>query len=138
MTFLFFLTVLIYNVRAQSDLEIYPNAYTAYKTQDSITIDGMAEEMAWNSVEWSSDFVDIQGVKTPKYHTNIKMIWDETYFYILAKIEEPHVWADIYQHDAIIFHNNDFEVFVDPDGDTHNYYELEINALNTVWDIRLF
>ena len=71
MTFLFFLTVLIYNVRAQSDLEIYPNAYTAYKTQDSITIDGMAEEMAWNSVEWSSDFVDIQGVKTPKYHTNI-------------------------------------------------------------------
>ena len=135
MTFLFFLTVLIYNVRAQSDLEIYPNAYTAYKTQDSITIDGMAEEMAWNSVEWSSDFVDIQGVKTPKYHTNIKMIWDETYFYILAKIEEPHVWADIYQHDAIIFHNNDFEVFVDPDGDTHNYYELEINALNTVWDL---
>ena len=31
MTFLFFLTVLIYHVRAQSDLEIYPNAYTAYK-----------------------------------------------------------------------------------------------------------
>ena len=39
------------------------------------------------------------------------------------------------QHDAVIFHNNDFEVFIDPDGDTHNYYELEINALNTVWDL---
>ena len=132
---LFFLTVLISNVSAQSVLEIRPNTYTAYKTQDSITIDGISNEVAWNSVEWSSDFVDIQGRESPKYQTNIKMLWDETYFYILAKIEEPHVWADISQHDAIIFHNNDFEVFVDPDGDTHNYYELEINALNTVWDL---
>ena len=132
---LFFLTVLISNVSAQSVLEIRPNTYTAYKTQDSITIDGISNEVAWNSVEWSSDFVDIQGGESPKYQTNIKMLWDETYFYILAKIEEPHVWADISQHDAIIFHNNDFEVFVDPDGDTHNYYELEINALNTVWDL---
>ncbi|GAL81870.1 hypothetical protein JCM19274_2854 [Algibacter lectus] len=34
-----------------------------------------------------------------------------------------------------LFHNNDFEIFVDPTGDTHNYYELEINALNTAWDL---
>ncbi len=27
----------------------------------------------------------------------------------------------------VIFHENDFEVFIDPDGDTHLYYELEIN-----------
>jgi hypothetical protein len=28
-------------------------------------------------------------------------------------------------------------VFVDPDGDTHEYYELEINALGTEWDLFL-
>jgi hypothetical protein len=39
------------------------------------------------------------------------------------------------QKDTIIFYNNDFEVFIDPDGDTHNYYELELNALNTNWDL---
>ncbi|MDF2838149.1 MAG: carbohydrate-binding protein, partial [Paenibacillus sp.] len=33
--------------------------------------------------------------------------------------------------------DNDFEIFIDPDGDTHNYYEFEINALNTVWDLFL-
>ena len=37
----------------------------------------------------------------------------------------------------MIFHDNDFEVFLDPDGDGQNYFELEINALNTVWDLRL-
>jgi len=28
-------------------------------------------------------------------------------------------------------------VFIDPDGDSHDYYEFEINALNTSWDLRL-
>src|SRR5690606_16882883 len=27
--------------------------------------------------------------------------------------------------------------FIDPDGDTHNYYEYEMNALNTLWDLFL-
>ena len=33
--------------------------------------------------------------------------------------------------------DNDFEVFLDPSGSNHNYYELEVNALNTVWQLRL-
>src|SRR3712207_6853585 len=32
------------------------------------------------------------------------------------------------QHDAIIYHDNDFEVFIDPDNDTHQYFEIEVNA----------
>jgi hypothetical protein len=37
----------------------------------------------------------------------------------------------------VIFHDNDFEVFIDPNGDNHEYYEIEINALNTEWDLLL-
>ena len=132
---LYFFTVFTLNVSSQSDHIIRPNSYTAFKTNESINIDGLDKELAWKSVKWSSNFVDIEGTKTPIYQTNFKMIWDDNYFYILAKIQEPHVWANITEKDAVIFHNNDFEVFIDPDGDTHNYYELEINALNTVWDL---
>jgi hypothetical protein len=39
--------------------------------------------------------------------------------------------------DSVIFHDNDFEIFIDPDGDTHAYYELEVNALKTAWDLML-
>jgi len=41
------------------------------------------------------------------------------------------------KHDSVIFNDNDFEVFVDPNGDNHEYYEFEINALNTGWDLFL-
>jgi hypothetical protein len=37
----------------------------------------------------------------------------------------------------VIFHDNDFEVFLNPSGDGRNYFEFEINALNTGWDLFL-
>lgn len=122
-------------MHAQSEKDIKPNTYVAYHSPKPIEIDGKDNDEAWQKVTWSVPFIDIEGEKTPTYNTQIKMLWDQTYFYVLAKMEEPHVWGDITEHDAIIFHNNDFEVFVDPDGDARNYYEIEINALNTVWDL---
>jgi hypothetical protein len=50
---------------------------------------------------------------------------------------KPHVWGKLTERDAVIYHDNDFEVFIDPDGDNHLYYELEINALGTEWDLLL-
>jgi hypothetical protein len=65
------------------------------------------------------------------------MLWDDDYFYVAADLQEPHVWGTVIRHDAVIFIDNDFEIFIDPDSDTHEYYEIEINALNTEWDLLL-
>ncbi|RDY60859.1 carbohydrate-binding family 9-like protein [Flagellimonas nanhaiensis] len=114
-----------------------PRSYVAHKVSSPIVVDGVDTNSEWQSVNWSQSFIDIEGVKKPLYETRIKMLWDESYFYLLAKMEEPHVWGNLKQRDTVIFYNNDFEVFIDPDGDTHNYYELEINSLNTQWDLFL-
>lgn len=115
--------------------QIIPRTHIAYQTNEKMSIDGLANESDWQNVAWTEKFIDIEGAKNPKYQTNVKMLWDEEYYYILAKMEEPHVWATLKQRDTIIFYNNDIEVFIDPDGDTHNYYEIEVNAFNTVWDL---
>tara|TARA_R110002050_G_scaffold204522_4_gene340163 strand:- start:85203 stop:86276 length:1074 start_codon:yes stop_codon:yes gene_type:complete len=120
---------------AQPKSEIIPGTFVAYKTSEKIVIDGEANDSSWEKATWSQAFVDIEGTKKPKYNTQVKMLWDDTYYYILAKLDEPHVWANLKQRDTIIFYNNDFEVFIDPNGDAQTYYELEINALNTVWDL---
>ena len=98
---------------AQNKMDITPNKYIAYKAIEAIKVDGSDNDVSWSKAKWSQRFIDIEGVKIPKYNTQVKMLWDENYFYILAKMDEPHVWADIKQHDAVIFHNNDFEVFVE-------------------------
>jgi len=116
-----------------------PNSYTCRRATGSVRIDGKLDDAAWRNAEWTKAFVDIEGNVKPKppLRTRAKMLWDDEYFYIAAELEEPHVWATILKRDSVIFHDNDFEIFLDPEGDTLNYYEIEINALNTVWDLQL-
>ncbi|MEO9894547.1 carbohydrate-binding family 9-like protein [Aurantibacter sp.] len=114
-----------------------PRSYIAQKTSANIIIDGKAEETAWTTADWTSNFIDIEGEVQPKYDTRMKMTWDENNLYFYVEMEESHVWGTLKERDTVIFYNNDFEVFIDPDGDTHNYMEFEMNALNTVWDLWL-
>jgi len=111
--------------------------YIARKIQEVIVVDGIANEEVWKNAAWSSDFIDIEGTIKPKYRTRVKMVWDDSYLHFYAELEEPHVWATLKQRDTVIFYNNDFEIFIDPTGDTHNYIEFEVNAFNTVWDLYL-
>jgi len=116
-----------------------PLGYVCYRAEKPIKIDGKLDDPAWATAPWSDAFVDIEGAAKPKprWRTRMKMLWDDQCLYIAAELEEPHLWATLTEHDSVIFHDNDFEVFLDPDGDQQNYCELELNAKNTTWDLLL-
>ncbi|HCU19069.1 MAG TPA: carbohydrate-binding family 9-like protein [Bacteroidales bacterium] len=116
-----------------------PESYVAYRTSTPIVPDGVLDEEAWIKAPWTTYFRDIEGPKKPDpwFKTRAKVLWDDTNIYFAAELEEPHVWANLRQRDTIIFIDNDFEIFIDPDGDTHAYYELEVNAFGTPWDLLL-
>ena len=118
---------------------VSPKQYVCYRTASPMIIDGKASENCWKKAEWTTDFVDIIGVKgaTPRFKTRAKMVWDDDFLYVFAELCEPHIWANVKNRDETMFVDNDFEVFIDPDGDTHHYYEYEMNALNTQWDLLL-
>jgi hypothetical protein len=122
-----------------SATDIVPRGYVCYRASSPIVIDGTLDDLAWADAPWSESFRDIQGDLRPDplLRTRMKMLWDENALYIAAELEEPHVWGTITQHDAVIFQDNDFEVFINPDGDGHNYGEFEMNALNATWDLLL-
>jgi hypothetical protein len=112
-------------------------SYVCHWSPGPITVDGRLDDPAWAGAPWSEAFVDILGdtVPAPPLRTRMKLLWDSTYLYVAAELEEPHVWATLTERDATIYHDDDFEAFLDPDGDGRNYYEIEINALGTVWDL---
>jgi hypothetical protein len=116
-----------------------PEGYVCYRTSGAITLDGRLEESSWKAAPWTSFFVDIEGSRKPlpRFKTHAKMLWDEKYFYIGAELEEPHVWGTLTFRDQIICYENDFEIFIDPNSDNHEYYEIELGPLNTVWDLYL-
>lgn len=116
-----------------------PRRYTAPFTASAPAMDGRLDDAAWAVAPWSTWFVDIEGDArpAPRHRTRLKVTWDSTALYIAAELEEPDLWATLTARDAVIFQDDDFEVFLDPDGDARAYFELEINALGTVWDLFL-
>lgn len=116
-----------------------PYKYICRRTAGPIKIDGILDEAAWQDADWTEVFGDIEGPRkeTPRYRTRAQLLWDDDYLYIGAYLEEPKLWATLKDRDSVIYNDNDFEVFIDPDADTHQYFELEMNALNTVWDLLL-
>jgi len=120
-------------------IEFSPRSYICYKTEKPLMTDGKLIEASWQSARWTEDFTDIEGNNkpVPRFRTRVKMLWDDDFLYIAAELEEPDIRGSLTMRDTVIFYDNDFEIFIDPDGDTREYYEIEMNALNTIWDLFL-
>ena len=116
-----------------------PRHYVCYRTNEKIKIDGKLNEKSWAKAADTESFVDISGdgFPKPKYDTKARLLWDDDYLYVSAVLEEPDIVAHLTQRDTIIYHDNDFEVFLDPEGDGQNYFEIENNARGVVFDLML-
>ena len=113
-----------------------------YRCQRVSRVPNLASEVedeCWKALPWSDDFQDITGSDDlrPRFRTRMRMGWDDGYLYVNAELEEPHVWGTITEKNAVMFEDNDFEIFIDPDCDGLNYYEFEINALGSIWELSL-
>lgn len=118
-----------------------PEGYVCYRTSDKMKIDGKLNEVSWQKAQSTAIFQDISGEQfgfaKPVYETSAKMLWDDNYFYVSGTLQEKDIKAKLTQRDTIIYHDNDFEVFLDPDGDGQNYFEIETNARGVVFDLML-
>ena len=119
-----------------------PAAVRSYEAPRAVSppvIDGTLDDRTWRTAPWTEPFVDIRGEDgpAPTLTTRAKITWDKHHLYIGAHLDEPHLWATLADRDAILYREHDFEVFLDPDGDGLAYYELEINALGTEFDLFL-
>ncbi|TWD81011.1 carbohydrate binding protein with CBM9 domain [Kribbella amoyensis] len=112
--------------------------YKAHRTTTAPSLDGTLTDPAWAEAAWTSDFVDIRGdAPAPRFRTRAKLMYDDTYLYLGGELEEPHVWSTMTERNTHLFEENNFELFLDPDGDRQNYYEFEINPLHTIWELTL-
>ncbi|CAI5728492.1 unnamed protein product [Hyaloperonospora brassicae] len=107
---------------------------------ERMKLDGHVEKDAWGHVPWSDSFVDIEGhERKPVEHprTRFKMMHDDNTLYVAAELMEPKVWGTLTEQNSTLYHENDFEVFLNPDGSRQHYYEVEVNCLNTTWELLL-
>jgi hypothetical protein len=115
------------------------DVYRCVATTMPVAIDGKLDDAAWSTADWTADFVDVVGgdahPQPPPLRTRAKLLWDERFLYVAAEIEETDVHAAMRQHDMPLFREGAFEIFLDPDDDGRDYFELEANAIGTTFDL---
>ncbi len=106
--------------------------YTSYRISEKIKIDGDLTKPVWEKARKSHRFMDMVTGDPGFFDTRAALVWNTDYLYIAFWAEEPFVSATQKERDSIVFLDNDLEVFIDG-GDC--YYELEINAFNTIYEV---
>ena len=116
-----------------------PPVHPVFRTPVAPDIDGRLDDFAWQSVPQSRLFLDIEGnaARQPEQHTRYMAAWDDDYLYVAIALEERNLWGTMTERNSVLYHENDVELFIDPDGDFHNYHEMEWNVLGTIWELSL-
>jgi len=74
-------------------------SYMTARTDESLSIDGVLDESAWNRVEWSGDFVQYSPIEgeQPTGQTAFKVLYDDENLYLAYRAldPEPEKMADI-------------------------------------------
>lgn len=107
----------------------------------SIKIDGKLDEEAWKTAANTGAFVNVKsGKRDPKSDVqgSAKLTWDEDALYIGFEVDDENVVGgfDKGTKDPHLWTKDTVEIMIDPDGngDNKDYYELQVNPQNLVFD----
>ena len=114
---------------------------TARRVVGDLVIDGKLDEPAWARAESTGPFVDVgSGRENPSLPTQgqARLLWDDSHLYVGFEIADKKVhggWP-AGARDPHLWEKDTVEIMIDPDGDGDNkdYYEIQINPQNLIFD----
>lgn len=108
---------------------------------DKITIDGKLDEGAWRTAARTGRFIDPSTGRVNRdvdLSARARMMWDDQGLYVAFDVRDKDVTGGFKPGvaDQKLWTKDAVEIMVDPDGDGDNrdYYEIQINPQNLVFD----
>jgi uncharacterized repeat protein (TIGR03806 family) len=115
-----------------------PSAFECRWAPNPIKITGKGTDPAWKNAQAIDHFyVPWLGDKArpAKTKTKAKLLWDREYLYFFADMEDADLYADIKEHNGMLWFNDVFELFFKPAEDKPGYYEFQVNPAGAVLDV---
>jgi len=105
-----------------------------HRTDGKLIVDGRLDKECWKYAVWSEPFGAVADGAPVHLETQVAFLWDERCLYAAFKVEDPDIRGSMTGfHDHVYLHDEDVELFIEGEG---LYYELGVNPLNTVYEIR--
>ncbi len=106
-----------------------------------IKIDGKLDEAVWGSAATTGKFVNVRKGKPDAslpVQGDAKLLWDDDGLYVGVTVSDKDIVGgfDSKEKDPHLWTKDCVEIMIDPDGDGDNkdYYEIQINPQNLVFD----
>jgi hypothetical protein len=72
----------------------------------------------------------------PRLSTSVALFFDDDYLSVLFSAADDYIQATYLEHDAPLYEEDVFEMFLSPEGNTR-YFEIEVSPRGTVFDARI-
>ena len=98
-------------------------------------IDGAFEgEAAWSGAVQLDAFSNtLTGAVAPRA-TKVLLMWDDAALYVAMKADDDYLQSKYTKNDEELWHEDAFEMFLDPGGDKKDYYEIQVSPAGLVFD----
>jgi hypothetical protein len=109
--------------------------------ESAIAIDGVLDEPAWTRAAATGPFVNVSSGRQDarnKPQASARLLWDDAFLYVGVEVHDTKVHGGFPSDakDPHLWEKDTIELMLDPDGDGDNkdYYEIQINPQNLVFD----
>ena len=104
-------------------------------TDHAPVIDGEFEDEAvWSDAAKLGYFKHTMLGKRAGSATDVRLLWDDEHLFVAMRAEDSYLVSRYRNHDDELWHEDVFEIFLDPKADLKNYYELQVNPAGVVFD----
>ncbi|WP_438017014.1 carbohydrate-binding family 9-like protein [Sorangium sp. So ce315] len=107
----------------------------------AIAIDGRLDEPVWQAAARTGPFVNVSTGREDRSlptQGEARLLWDDAFLYVAFDVSDRTITGGFPEdaRDPHLWERDTVEVMIDPDGDGDNkdYYEIQINPQNLVFD----
>ncbi len=111
------------------------HVFSCYRSSGAISVDGKLDEPAWYKAEVISQFYQPGSLKPPSDGAEVRLLWDNDFLYIGARLRDKDVYAMVQGHDGKTWDDDVFEVFIKPSEEKLAYYEFHMTPKGATLDL---
>ncbi len=94
---------------------------------------GCIDDPIWQQAA-TIDLVEAVSGRPGRWATSVRAAWSDAFLHIAFDCQDDYVWGSLLEHDAPIYDQECVEIFVNPAGCSHQYFEINLSPKNVVFD----
>lgn len=107
--------------------------YYCEKIERDLRLSGKMDDPLWERAA-EVPLMDAITGNPGRFATSVRVLYNTRYLYVGFRCEDDYVWGTVKNRNGAIYDEECVEVFLNPSGVPHQYYEINVSPLNVIFD----